>query len=82
MSRTQLIEMATQNIAYAQSGAIKQAAGIGGVEVEHYYAPARWPCTLAARIRADMQAHAPGIAYYKCTKTGWGLGMTKRVMKE
>ena len=44
MSKAQLIEIARENIEYAQAGTIRQAAEIGRVPVEHYYDAQRWQC--------------------------------------
>ncbi len=42
MSKAQLIEIARENIDYAQAGTIPQAADIGRVPVEHYFDAQRW----------------------------------------
>ena len=42
MSKTQLIEIARENIDYARAGTIPQAADIGRVPVEHYFDAQRW----------------------------------------
>jgi phenylpropionate dioxygenase-like ring-hydroxylating dioxygenase large terminal subunit len=42
MSKARLIEIVRENLGYAQSGTMPQAADIGRVPVEHYFDPERW----------------------------------------
>ena len=42
MSKARLIEIVRENLDYAESGTIRQAADIGRVPVEHYFDPERW----------------------------------------